>query len=626
MTSSKALYSQALHSLEAISDEIHRNRLERRKNIQLGIRSAGVGAEDPAPPPSWDSSSLPIDGSTAPRLFSCSDTNIAEMSATKTKEIHHHQSKSNVLAESFSDSLIFSSPERARSQSYRTAIETSQTNLPGLRSDHSPCVDEFDENLTCLDNEYMELPKTHSPRGRVDPRGSKSDSTVHPSQVNRSVSVSAQEGSYRGEPFARRSRANSQPIAIKGRVSDRESTDEQQSERDASFSHRSPKLQGLILRVDATMDPQAAPPMTHKYSTKPLPVSKPPTVSPQTDASVLPHAGSGKPVGRIVAVSPAPIGSDPLNVSSVLGPSSHDSTHHSQDTSPCFRDPGPPLYGLCPPSHDSPGRRSNTDMLSVDDSNSDTESIASTGGIMFDDDQIELLTKEFPKLQQPTPCDEDIESYDQQPSNRHRSSLVYLEDYLSRRRSLVLKQNLKLDSEDLASQTDCDGDTATLKQKTDCDGDTATLNQKTDCDGDTATLNQKTDCDGDTATFNQKTDCDGDTATFNQKTDCDGDTATFNQKTDCDGDTATFNQKTDCDGDTATFNQKTDCDGDTATFNQKTLDLVTDGDVNCADLKPAELTVDKAVNLTTDGVNSQHVDHGAAGDSNDDKEKPIGNS
>ena len=54
MAQAKALYSQALRNLEAISDDIHRIRLERRQNRELGERGAGVGAEAPSPPPSWD--------------------------------------------------------------------------------------------------------------------------------------------------------------------------------------------------------------------------------------------------------------------------------------------------------------------------------------------------------------------------------------------------------------------------------------------------------------------------------------------------------------------------------------------------------------------------------------------
>ncbi|CAG5124537.1 unnamed protein product, partial [Candidula unifasciata] len=54
VATSKALYSQALRCLEAISDDIHRQRLERRQKLQLGVRAPGVGAEAPSPPPSWE--------------------------------------------------------------------------------------------------------------------------------------------------------------------------------------------------------------------------------------------------------------------------------------------------------------------------------------------------------------------------------------------------------------------------------------------------------------------------------------------------------------------------------------------------------------------------------------------
>ena len=51
VASAKSLYSTALRSLEAISDDIHRQRMEKRRDLQLGERGAGVGAESPLPPP-----------------------------------------------------------------------------------------------------------------------------------------------------------------------------------------------------------------------------------------------------------------------------------------------------------------------------------------------------------------------------------------------------------------------------------------------------------------------------------------------------------------------------------------------------------------------------------------------
>ena len=54
VASAKGLYSSALRSLEAISEDIHRARLQRKHDLDLGERQAGVGAECPAPPPAWD--------------------------------------------------------------------------------------------------------------------------------------------------------------------------------------------------------------------------------------------------------------------------------------------------------------------------------------------------------------------------------------------------------------------------------------------------------------------------------------------------------------------------------------------------------------------------------------------
>ena len=70
VSSAKSLYSTALRSLEAISDEIHRQRLERRQQQQLGVRGAGVGAECPLPPPSWEKG-LSIDGRDALHTGNC---------------------------------------------------------------------------------------------------------------------------------------------------------------------------------------------------------------------------------------------------------------------------------------------------------------------------------------------------------------------------------------------------------------------------------------------------------------------------------------------------------------------------------------------------------------------------
>lgn len=47
----KKMYSEALNNLEKISDSIHQQRREAKLRHEMGDRGAGVGAEEPAPPP-----------------------------------------------------------------------------------------------------------------------------------------------------------------------------------------------------------------------------------------------------------------------------------------------------------------------------------------------------------------------------------------------------------------------------------------------------------------------------------------------------------------------------------------------------------------------------------------------
>ena len=55
----KKTYSDALKNLEAISDEIHRQRRESKLRAEMGTRGSGVGAEAPSPPPDSDGDFTP---------------------------------------------------------------------------------------------------------------------------------------------------------------------------------------------------------------------------------------------------------------------------------------------------------------------------------------------------------------------------------------------------------------------------------------------------------------------------------------------------------------------------------------------------------------------------------------
>ncbi|GAB6019357.1 hypothetical protein CHUAL_000946 [Chamberlinius hualienensis] len=56
---SKLRYAEALHSLEEISDEIHKKRKANEERRALGARGSGVGAENPEPANSWEKSDPP---------------------------------------------------------------------------------------------------------------------------------------------------------------------------------------------------------------------------------------------------------------------------------------------------------------------------------------------------------------------------------------------------------------------------------------------------------------------------------------------------------------------------------------------------------------------------------------
>ncbi|XP_074658838.1 uncharacterized protein LOC141911719 isoform X2 [Tubulanus polymorphus] len=59
VTKAKKSYASALHTLESISDEIHRQRSESQTRRELGQRSSGVGCDAPAPPPASESPRSP---------------------------------------------------------------------------------------------------------------------------------------------------------------------------------------------------------------------------------------------------------------------------------------------------------------------------------------------------------------------------------------------------------------------------------------------------------------------------------------------------------------------------------------------------------------------------------------
>ncbi len=67
VTEAKKTYALALQNLEAISDEIHRQRREASLRREMGVRGSGVGAESPSPPPHVEQASMDTQSSCSKR-------------------------------------------------------------------------------------------------------------------------------------------------------------------------------------------------------------------------------------------------------------------------------------------------------------------------------------------------------------------------------------------------------------------------------------------------------------------------------------------------------------------------------------------------------------------------------
>ncbi|KAL4229026.1 SH3 domain-binding protein 5-like [Mactra antiquata] len=150
VTETKKTYSDALRNLEEISEAIHQKRLEMRNQAELGIRGAGVGSESPSPPPMRGKLHVSIDGKTSHLASSCNTGN------SLTTVTSAHFSVSNTTGQNFTPpSVIYSSPEKARSESYRKAIDARLS----VSNDLENIPDNYRVNV---DDEYLSLPK--SPR------------------------------------------------------------------------------------------------------------------------------------------------------------------------------------------------------------------------------------------------------------------------------------------------------------------------------------------------------------------------------------------------------------------------------------------------------------------------------
>lgn len=156
VSGSKKSYSDALRSLEEISEAIHQKRIEMRNQAELGIRGSGVGSDSPSPPPMRGNVHVAIDGTTTHFASSCNTGN------SPTTVTSAQFSVSDSSSQEFRPpSVIYSSPEKSRRVSYRQAIESRQSTLETVVEDTSVNVP---RNLDQTDDVFNNSPNMILPR------------------------------------------------------------------------------------------------------------------------------------------------------------------------------------------------------------------------------------------------------------------------------------------------------------------------------------------------------------------------------------------------------------------------------------------------------------------------------
>ncbi|XP_062584434.1 SH3 domain-binding protein 5-like isoform X2 [Saccostrea cucullata] len=256
--SAKTMYSEALRNLETISDEIHQQRMEKRRNDELGERGAGVGSETPSPPPYRDSGHSYVEG---------------QHSGSDTQDF-------------IPPSVIHPSTEKARNASYLKAV------------DHT---EEEEFPVPNLESEYKSLPEPHRAalRTRSVPI---QDEVFTEDQRDRSQSL-------------RHSLPN--PVKVDQGQS---SSDPSRLHKTESPTRSRKKLQagGLILKIDSGMDPlagiQSAPIKPTRSSTRSQGKSRGSrksknanSISPQSSVLSIPSGDDGESSDCESVVSTGPM-------------------------------------------------------------------------------------------------------------------------------------------------------------------------------------------------------------------------------------------------------------------------------------------------------------------------------
>ncbi|KAK3105836.1 hypothetical protein FSP39_006891 [Pinctada imbricata] len=355
VSSAKTMYSEALRNLESISDEIHQQRIEKRRNEELGVRGAGVGSETPSPPPCRDH-----------------HTNEGHSEGMGSAHTYNPSSSQGFIP----PSVIHASPDKSRTQSYRSAIDNRTDDgdpdfpVPSLESEYKALPDTraFNE----ISRRSLPVVGTFGAYGRQDGQEESVDVFGSPprdrTQSLRQHSTSPREELYNDLKYRSASLTESQYSTP--------------SSGSPTRNRRKLQAGGLILKIDQAMDP-----LSGMYDTTQM---KPTRLSQKSLTEKL-SAGYDKSRG-------------------------HDSDSVAS----------------------TPGSRSGADFTSLnipstDRDDSDSESVVSTGP-MLDDDQVGFLTMEFTDKANLT----DVDNHDKGKdwgSMTLPPKLSHLEHYIHRRES-----------------------------------------------------------------------------------------------------------------------------------------------------------------------------------------------
>ena len=392
---SKNMYSEALRNLEEISEEIHRQRLEQRNKEELGVREAGVGSESPSPPPMRGSEPLSIDGKTIQIAGSCS-TGASQTTVTSSQSGTEFRSSQEVHL----PSVIYSSPDKARTPSYRKAIESRQS-MQSPESERSQILDSVDESYCVnLDDEYLALPCNASVKDNTDGgRDSASNEDVfqkHPpadSERIRRVSDTRRKQSHQ-EDISHISEGyvgEVTPKHISGDDTSKNKTRDTTPLTASEKAKKPPKLQGLILQIGPGSNPLATAPQLKKparggsgvgQDTEPLAAKRPASFPYSHNTQVTKQTLPAQVTKQTLPVVPT-----------VVTPDERKTVVRSDSKSSISSEKNERRLLKAPSMHDF-------DDTSVSEF-SDTESIAS--GTMLDDDQVEFLTMDFSRQRVDSP-------------------------------------------------------------------------------------------------------------------------------------------------------------------------------------------------------------------------------